>query len=71
MWGGPGHGNVVSSSEDSFAYHELTMMWLDGPTRAPSENLCTGYYRWSHHRRMYIWDGPGADGDTIERLRLE
>lgn len=71
LWGGPEHGNVVSSEQERFVFRREDWMWLDGEEKNPSVTKTIGHYVWSEERGLYLWEGPGADGDTIERLRLQ
>jgi hypothetical protein len=69
LWGGPEHGNIVSTTVEHFRYEATTWMWLDGGYKAPSINEVSGTYKWNPEMSRFDWDGPGADGDTLERLR--
>lgn len=77
-WGGPEHGNLISSREESWGYKETVEMMLDGPTGPAIRNVTVGKYVYKFREGLdggagaYVWEwfGPGADGDTIERLRL-
>lgn len=69
-WGGPEHGNLVSASVSDFSYLRVSNMWLDGDGGEVRQMEIKGTYRWDKERCLFMWFGPGADGDTIERLRL-
>lgn len=72
-WGGPEHGNLISSTQRSWTYMQITRMFLDDDPRMVTENIMAGKYVYDHHpnggQPMWRWEGPGADGDTIERIR--
>lgn len=74
-WGGPEHGNLISATVKEWRYYQVTYMSLDGPTEKAAETLVVGSYVYRLHTvngqegYMWMWQGPGADGDTMERLR--
>jgi hypothetical protein len=74
-WGGPQHGNPISASVKEWPYHEDHWMWLDGLKGMPTVTSVKGKYVYDHHQNggqpMWRWVGPGANGDTMERLRLQ
>jgi hypothetical protein len=77
-WGGPDHGNLVSSRFSQWRYSQTSEMWLDGPKEPPTKVFVRGTYKYDYQEdldggngaHVWRWEGPGADGDTIERLRL-
>jgi len=70
LWGGPEHGNVVSATVERFRCDQYTLLFLDGNHEEPSRTRTSGWYEWHDDQQRFNWDGPGADGDTLERLRL-
>lgn len=70
LWGGPQHGNLVSATVKKFRYSATQLMYLDGPRERPVEIQVEGSYRWNADKGVFDWEGPGADGGTMERLRL-
>lgn len=62
MWGGPEHGDIIDSDMERIAFESVTRLWIDGALE--------GIYTWNPEMGRFDWEGPGADGDTIERLRL-
>lgn len=70
-WGGPEHGDLWSSSVLQVMYRREVWAYLDGDKGNPSVHITAGSYVWSPAEGRFDWDGPGADGDTIERLRLQ
>jgi hypothetical protein len=71
LWGGPGHGEPVSAEVPVFRCEVERKLWLDGGYRPPSVMEISGVYSWNPQQQRFDWKGPGADGDTIERLRLQ
>jgi hypothetical protein len=77
-WGGPEHGNLVSSKFSEWSYLQTTAMRLDGPGKPSTRTFVRGTYVYTFQENLdggngahvWRWEGPGADGDTIERLRL-
>lgn len=72
-WGGPMHGEPVSAKTRVWLYHSTTLMFLDGDEE-PAIVRVFGRYIYDereadHRAPVFMWDGPGADGDTMERLR--
>jgi len=70
LWGGPDHGDIISSNVESVIFRREDWMWPDGTQKNPTVTKTIGNYVWSAEDRRFNWEGPGADGDTIERLRL-
>ena len=70
LWGGPDHGNLVSATVARIMYRREDWLYLDGDKGNPSVNKVAGAYVWSEERGLFLWEGPGADGDTIERMRV-
>lgn len=70
LWGGPGHGNIVSATVKRVRYQSWTQMWLDGREGHIDNTKVKGEYIWNPKEGRFDWKGPGADGDTLERLRL-
>lgn len=68
-WGGPEHGNLVSAKSRSWTYVQISQMFLDGIRKPPSVSSVLGMYCLDYEKDLWIWKGPGADGDTIERIR--
>lgn len=68
-WGGPEHGNVVSSSKRQWYYVQATDMFLDGMNQEPTKKTVRGIYYLDKASGRWFWKGPGADGDTLERIR--
>jgi len=71
LWGGPGHGEPVDSTVPAIACNQRRALWLDGTRETASVTEINGVYNWNPERGRFDWKGPGADGDTIERLRLQ
>jgi len=71
LWGGPDHGNLVSTTVDRFRCIRTITMHLDGGYKTPSVTEIDGVYIWNPEKSRFDWEGPGASGDTIERLRLQ
>ena len=70
LWGGPQHGDLISSNVESVIFRQEIWMWPDGTQKNPTLIKRIGNYVWSYQDARFNWEGPGADGDTIERLRL-
>lgn len=70
LWGGPQHGNIISSSVARVMFRREDWMYADGDKGNPYVTGVGGAYVWDAEAGRYNWEGPGADGDTIERLRL-
>lgn len=67
------HGEPVSASVQEWAYVERRETWLDGATGPATRTTLHGKYVLDVDLELgnrWVWEGPGADGDTIERLRL-
>lgn len=71
LWGGPEHGNLVSSIVEKVYYESWTALWLDGAEAHPARTKVNGTYDWNVEENRFDWNGPGADGDTLERLRVK
>lgn len=70
MWGGPEHGDIIDSDMERIAFVSEAKLWIDGALEKPSVKKVHGIYTWNPEMGRFDWEGPGADGDTIERLRL-
>lgn len=72
-WGGPEHGNLLSSAAKEWRYVQESKMWLNGAGKPPHITRVEGKYKYekSPIPDYYVWRwyGPGADGETMERLR--
>lgn len=74
-WGGPEHGNLISATVKEWSYTQIVWMGLDGENGRKSRTVLRGKYAYELHTLhgregyMWMWHGPGADGDTMERIR--
>jgi hypothetical protein len=68
-WGGPEHGNLIGATVTNWPYYQHTNMYLDGPFNNPINIVVRGRYELNKESTLWRWVGPGADGDTIERMR--
>lgn len=69
LWGGPDHGDIISANESRVVFRREDWMWPDGQQKNPTVTKTIGAYVWSEEHRRFNWEGPGADGDTMERIR--
>jgi len=73
-WGGPLHGDLRSAEVRRWMYYSIELTFVNGPDSEPVKVFVRGHYVLTVHGEMegeiWNWEGPGADGDTIERLRL-
>ena len=70
LWGGPEHGNLIGGNVERVCFRREDWFYNDGLDRNPTVIKTVGEYVWNDTEKRFDWKGPGADGDTIERLRL-
>jgi hypothetical protein len=77
-WGGPEHGNLVEATVKEWEYIISTTMYTDGPGQPPTQSKTIGWYKlvpyvfaYNKGKETMVWNwiGPGADGETMERVR--
>lgn len=69
------HGEPVSACVTEWSFVQTQELMLDGPVGPATRTVTRGKYVFAvdlekDRAERWVWHGPGADGDTIERLRL-